>query len=386
MKFFHLSDLHIGLRLLGRDLSEDQAHVLGQVTELAAEYRPDAIVIAGDIYDRSVPSAEAVELLDRFVSGLTEAAPDAHIMMISGNHDSGPRVGCFGSVLARQHVHMIGQPPRREDEHICRIRLEDEWGPVYFDLLPFVRPAMVKEITGTAENGGLLSYDEAIRALLRRDAPPEGARCVLVSHQFYLPAGVKASDVERMDSEIVTVGNVDQVGADVLAPYTYAALGHIHKPMKVGADRYRYCGTPLACSVSEAGQEKGVILVELGEPGTEPVTTVLPLRPLHRIVRIRGTLDEVLRQACGDYAEITLTGDEAFFEPDLQDRIAQAFPNLLQIRRESDRRETLQDLAEDAAALEDPFALCCEFLQDPDEETKLLLRDVLNTVKGGGAE
>ena len=279
MKFFHLSDLHIGLKLFNRDLREDQEYILQQITELAVKERPDAVLIAGDIYDKAVPSAEAVEVFDHFISGLSSALPDMAVMLISGNHDSGPRVNCFRSVLSRQNVYMIGLPPRTPEEHIEKAVLTDEYGDVNFYLLPFVRPSMVKQITGVDENGNNLSYNDTLHRLIEREEIDQSQRNVIVSHQFYFPSGTKAEEVERMDSEIRTVGNIDEVSADILEQFDYAALGHIHKPMKAGSEFCRYCGTPLACSVSEAGQQKGIIMVELGEKGSRK-TTVLPLEPL----------------------------------------------------------------------------------------------------------
>ena len=379
MKFFHLSDLHIGLKLFNRDLREDQEYILRQITDLAVREQPQAVVIAGDIYDKAVPSAEAVEVFDRFIAGLNAALPDTAVMMIAGNHDSGPRINCFRSVLSRQNVYMIGQPPRAEGEQIEKVTLEDECGPVNFYLLPFVRPSMVKQLTGVDENGNNLSYDETLRRLIGREEIDLSRRNVIVSHQFYLPAGTHAEDVERMDSEIRTVGNIDQVSAEILEQFDYAALGHIHKPMKAGSEFIRYCGTPLACSVSEAGQQKGIVMVELGKKGDRK-TTVLPLEPLRQVRVIRGELEEVLGQACGDYATVILTDKADLDVLDMQDRIRSAFPNLLEIRRETMRRA---DYGRTYAVQEelDPFELCCAFLNEPDEEEKALLRDVINTVQ-----
>ena len=379
MKFFHLSDLHIGLKLFNRDLREDQEYILRQITDLAVREQPQAVVIAGDIYDKAVPSAEAVEVFDRFIAGLNAALPDAAVMMIAGNHDSGPRINCFRSVLSRQNVYMIGQPPRAEGEQIEKVTLEDECGPVNFYLLPFVRPSMVKQLTGVDENGNNLSYDETLRRLIGREEIDLSQRNVIVSHQFYLPAGTHVEDVERMDSEIRTVGNIDQVSAEILEQFDYAALGHIHKPMKAGSEFIRYCGTPLACSVSEAGQQKGIVMVELGEKGDRK-TTVLPLEPLRQVRVIRGELEEVLGQACGDYATVILTDKADLDVLDMQDRIRSAFPNLLEIRRETVRRA---DYGRTYAVQEelDPFELCCAFLNEPDDEEKALLRDVINTVQ-----
>ncbi|MFQ7307482.1 MAG: exonuclease SbcCD subunit D [Mediterraneibacter sp.] len=379
MKFFHLSDLHIGLKLFNRDLREDQEYILRQIKDLAVREQPEAVVIAGDIYDKAVPSAEAVEVFDRFIAGLNAALPGTAVMMIAGNHDSGPRINCFRSVLSRQNVYMIGQPPRVEGEQIEKVVLEDEFGPVNFYLLPFVRPSMVKQLTGVDENGNNLSYDETLRRLIGREEIDPSQRNVIVSHQFYLPSGTDAEAVERMDSEIRTVGNIDRVSSDILEQFDYAALGHIHKPMKAGSEFIRYCGTPLACSVSEAGQQKGIIMVELGDKGGRK-TTVLPLEPLRQVRVIRGELEEVLKQGCGDYVTVVLTDRVDLDVFDMQDKIRSAFPHLLEIRRETLRRT---DYGRAYAVQEelDPFELCCAFLNEPDEEEKALLRDVINTVR-----
>ena len=379
MKFFHLSDLHIGLKLFNRDLREDQEYILRQITDIAVREQPQAVVIAGDIYDKAVPSAEAVEVFDRFIAGLNSALPDTAVMMIAGNHDSGPRINCFRSVLSRQNVYMIGQPPKVEGEQIEKVILKDESGPVNFYLLPFVRPSMVKQLTGVDENGNNLSYNEALHRLIGREEIDPSQRNVIVSHQFYLPSGTDAEAVERMDSEVRTVGNIDQISADILEQFDYAALGHIHKPMKAGSEFIRYCGTPLACSVSEAGQKKGIIMVELGDKGDRK-TTVLPLEPLRQVRVIRGELEEVLEQACGDYVTVILTDKADLDVFDMQDKIRSAFPNLLEIRRETVRRTDYERAYAVQEEL-DTFELCCAFLSEPDEDEKALLRDVINTVR-----
>ena len=301
-------------------------------------------------------------------------------MMISGNHDSAPRIDCFRKVLSRQNVYMVGQPPRMETEYIEKVVLKDEYGKVNFYLLPFVKPSMVKQVVGVDENGNNLSYNETLHRLIGREKINSDERNVLVSHQFYLPSGKNAEDVERMDSEMRTVGNIDEVSADVLGKFDYAALGHIHKPMKVGSELYRYCGTPLACSVSEAQQQKGIIMVEMGVKG-EVKTTILPLEPLRQVKVVKGTLEEVLKESCKDYVTVILTDKADLDVIDMQERIRLAFPNLLEIRRENQRKtdytRTLQ-----TEELLDPYELCCSFLKDLDEEEKMILQDVLHTVQG----
>ena len=376
MKLFHLSDLHIGLKLMNRDLAEDQAHVFAQIAEAARLERPDAILIAGDVYDKAVPSAEAVAAFDGFIALLRSAAPKAEIMVVSGNHDSAARLNLFRGVLGRQRIHMIGLPPQTPEEYIEKVTLEDDFGPVDFYLLPFVKPSMVKPIVGVDADGNNLSYEEILRRLLAREAIDETRRNVLVSHQFYVPAGTDADSVERMGSETCTVGNIDAVSAALLSPFDYAALGHIHKPTRVGGERWRYCGTPLACSVSESGQEKGVVVVEMGPKG-DVRTRTIPLVPMRQVRVIAGALDDVLAQACGDYVSVVLRGDTGLDAFDLRDRVQAAFPNLLEIRRELPRASEYGPRAE-AEDAPDPLHLCEAFLGDLDDEERALLADVVN--------
>lgn len=380
MRFFHLSDLHIGLRLMNRDLSEDQRYIFNEIIRYALEERPDAILIAGDIYDKSVPSAEAVDLFDYFISNLRKTLPGTEIMMISGNHDNVSRINMYRSILSDQRIHMIGMPPADEEDRIEKVTLHDDYGPVHFYLLPFVKPSMVKQILGVDEQGHNLSYDETLRRLIAREDIRTEERNVLVSHQFYLPAGWKADEVDRMDSEICTVGNIDEVKADVLESFDYAALGHIHKPMKVGNEFFRYCGTPLACSVSEASQEKGIILIDMEEKG-KISTRVLPLQPLRQVKKIEGNLEEVLAQSCEDYVSVTLTDKADLDAIDMTERLRQAFPNLLEIRRETYFQANYdKEILSDKEA--DPYELCLSFLGETDEEDQKILKDLVNQVKG----
>ena len=337
MKFIHLSDLHIGKHLYHYNMKEDQEHILEEVIGYTEKLRPDAVVIAGDIYDKSVPSAEAVAVFDDFLTRLSSVSPQVSILIIAGNHDSAQRLDYASRLLGSRGIYIAGKAPETEKEHLKKVVLKDEYGPVNFYLLPFVKPSMVKLITGTDENGNNLSYNDTIHRLIEREQVNIDQRNILVSHQFYLPMGESAEEVERMDSEIRTVGNIDQVAADILQKFDYAALGHIHKPMKAGGEFYRYCGTPLACSVSEAGQNKGIIMVDIKQKG-EITTEVIPLEPLRQIKVIKGDLESVLAQRCKDYVTVILTDMVDLDVIDMQDRLRLAFPGLLELRRETVRQ------------------------------------------------
>lgn len=375
MKIIHLSDLHIGLKWFNRSMLDDQIYILKQISEIIAENKPDAVVIAGDVYDKAVPSAEAVKVFDEFISGLSASVPDTEIMVISGNHDSAQRINVFRNILSGHRIHMIGNPPKNPEDHIEKVTLHDDYGNVNFYLLPFIKPSMVRLIVNDEEND--VSYNKAVHEIIKREEINTNERNVIVSHQFYLPCGASMKNVERMDSERIAVGNIDVVYSDVLEKFDYSALGHIHKPSKVGSEFVRYCGTPLACSISEAGQQKGVIMVELGEKGNVR-TSVIPLTPLHEVRIIKGTLEEVLSQSCEDYVSVIVIGDSE--KKDISARINEAFPNLLEIRRNV-RRASGDVTRYNADNNMDVFELCEYFLQNASDSEKKILRDVINSVQ-----
>lgn len=375
MKIMHISDLHIGLKWFNRSMLDDQIYILKQITGIIAENKPDAVVIAGDVYDKAVPSAEAVKVFDEFISGLSEKVPGTEIMVISGNHDNAQRINVFRNILAGHRIRMIGNPPRTPEDYIEKVTLSDDYGNVNFYLLPFIKPSMVRLIVNNEENN--VSYNKAVHAVIERENINTDERNVIVSHQFYMPCGDSPKNAERMDSERITVGNIDVVYADVLEKFDYSALGHIHKPSQVGNEFIRYCGTPLACSVSEAGQQKGIIMVELAEKGNVK-TSVIPLKPLHEVRIIKGTLDEILSQGCDDYVSVIVTGKPD--KTDISARISEAFPNLLEIRRNV--RHTSGNVRSYSADNEmNVFELCEYFLQDANDSEKKILRDVINSVQ-----
>ncbi len=383
MKLFHLSDLHIGLKLFDRDLSQDQVYVLDQVLSYVEEEKPDVILIAGDIYDKSIPSSEAVTLFDNFLLNLHSKKPDIIVMAISGNHDNPERLNQYRSFLSRLNLYMIGVPPENPDEYIEKVTLTDEHGKVNFYLLPFVKPSMAKKITqpDAADDEKALSYNEAIHRIIERESINTAERNVLVSHQFYIPKGKMAEEIERADSETPKVGNIDAVDGDFLKQFDYAALGHIHKPMNVGGEQWRYCGTPMPYSVSEADQEKGIVAAELGEKG-EVSTRVLPLKPLHAVRVIKGDLEEVLKQGCEDYVSVIISDDENTELFDLNNRLRAAFPDLLEIRREL-RNRTGRAISLNLDDDPDIMQQCAAFLGEISDEEKKLLEDVINSVLEG---
>ena len=279
MKFFHLSDLHLGLRFREQSLIEDQKYILDEILSLAEKEKPDGALIAGDVYDKSVPPAEAVALLDDFLVRLSQICP--HIFLISGNHDSAERVAFGGRLMSAKGVHLS---PVYTGE-CAPVVLSDGYGAVNVYLLPFVKPAHVRRAFPEAEIGN--DYTAALSLAVEKMKIDRAARNVLGCHQFV--TGATRSESEE------TVGGLDNVDSSAFEPFDYVALGHIHSPQNVSSERIRYCGTPLKYSFSEAGQQKSVTVAELGKKGDLRVRT-LPLTPLRETREIRGTYEEVTRR------------------------------------------------------------------------------------------
>lgn len=380
MRFFHLSDLHLGIKLYEHDLLKDQKAILDEIVALTRQYQPDAVVFAGDIYDRSVPPVEAVALFDDFMTQLRAALPNGEIMLISGNHDSAQRLDVFRSELSDRGIHMIGNPPMQKGETIERVTLTDDFGAVNFYLLPFVRPGMVRNVVDTKENGDNLSYPEAFSRLLALSPLNPDERNVLVSHQFFLPDGGDAANIERAENEVKQVGNVDAIPASLIADFDYAALGHIHKPMKVGSETLRYCGTPMPYSLSEENQQKGILMVEMGAKG-DVQTTVLPLHPVHQVRKLRATREALLSGASEDFVSICVIGAKAEDMAGLRELLRAKYPNLLELRREREETVELAALQERTEALS-PYELCLQFAGERlSDAEKALLTEVMNAMK-----
>lgn len=304
MRFIHLADLHFGKMLHGVSLLEngDQRDWVERFLRLAAEKRPDAVVIAGDVYDRSAPSGDAVELLSHMLTGLSEL--EIPVMMVAGNHDSAQRLAFAGPLLARQGLHICA--PLYASEELTHVTLEDEQGPVTFWLMPYVYPALISQVLG---DESLRDYDTAVRALLERQEIDFAARNVLIAHQNVTANGAEA---ERGGSESM-VGGVGQIDYRCFDGFDYVALGHIHAAGTVGRESVRYAGSPLCYHFNEVRQpKKGPLLVELGEKGASVRTELLEIPPLHPMRELRGSFEE-LRDAelafprSNEYLRLVLT-------------------------------------------------------------------------------
>ncbi len=359
MRFFHLSDLHIGKYLHHYNLKEDQRYILKQIVSYAKKIHPDAIVIAGDVYDKSVPSAEAVTLFDDFLTELSEIEPVIPILLISGNHDSAERLEYASRILRRFHVYMSGSVPQKEDELLQKVTLSDAYGEVDFYLLPFMKPSYVRSLAEESVE----SYTEAIQMILAREQIDYSKRNVLVSHQFYTAGSLSP---RRCDSETVSVGGIDNVDISIVEQFDYVALGHIHGAQTVGKEHIRYCGTPLKYSVSEAEHEKVLTMIVLNEKGNPPEVCIYPLIPLRDVKKKKGTLKEILENAVDaerkDYVSITLTDEIDPYRP--KERLENVYEKILEIRVDNARtRGKLEEMVEDEIS-DDPFEMFLKFFRE----------------------
>ena len=328
MRLAHISDLHLGKRLHEISFLEDQAYILEEICEVLRDEKPDAVLIAGDIYDKSAPSAEAVRLFDDFLSELS--ADGQMVFAISGNHDSAARVAYGGRIMAKSGVYLSAPEYRGE---VFSASLEDDDGRVDIYLLPFIKPIHVS-LAFPEEK--IESYTDALRVAVERMPIDPKRRSVLVAHQFVTGA-------VRSDSEEVSVGGLDNVDAAVFAPFSYVALGHIHRPQNIGSPRIRYSGTPLKYSFSEAKDEKSITMAELDGQG-EVVLRTIPLTPKHDLREIRGTYDELMKKenyagtATDDYLHIILADEDDV--PDAMRKLKTVYPNLLRLDYDNARTKS----------------------------------------------
>ena len=324
MKVLHVSDLHIGKRVNGMSMLDDQRYILRQILDIAEKCQVSVLLIAGDVYDKASPSAEAVTVFDAF---LTDAvAAGLRVLAIPGNHDSAERLAYAQGLLEKQGVCL---PPVYAGE-VERVELEDEHGSVEFWLLPFLKPGDVRRFFPDKEIGD--DYSAALRAVLGACAIDQGKRNVVLSHQLVTAYGTSP---DRADDEI-KLGGMDNVDVSVYDAFDYVALGHVHRPQRVGRDTVRYSGSPLKYSFSEARYGKSVALVELGEkkPGDDVGECVsfelIPLVPLHDVREIRGTLADVLAMGAeSDYLHITLSDEHP--QLDAMAKIHEVFPNAMML-------------------------------------------------------
>ena len=330
MKLMHLSDLHLGKLVNGFSMLEDQKYILEQILTMAQEERPDGVLLAGDIYDKRVPAAEAVGVLDWFLTRLAESCP---VFVISGNHDSAERLAFGGRLLTAAGVYMSPV----YDGSVGTVELRDEYGPVYIHLLPFLKPVQVRRFFPEQE---IVNYTDAVRTALSGIDLSDGERHVLVTHQLVTGA-------LRCDSEELSIGGSETVDAEVFNGFDYVALGHLHGPQRAGGEHIRYCGTPLKYSFSEVSHHKSVTMVTLGEKGDVQIGT-RPLVPLRDLREIRGTYQELMARSYYQdsglpecYLRVVLTDEEDV--PEALHRMRVVYPYIMKLDYDNTRTRSHQN-------------------------------------------
>ena len=332
MKFIHLSDLHLGKRVNEFSMIEDQNYILNEILTIIDEENADGVFIAGDIYDKPVPPAEAVQLFDWFLNEL--AKRDLYIFLISGNHDSAERLAFGGELMKEKKVFVspvFTQIP-------SPVVLKDTYGEVNVYLLPFIKPVYVRRVLEEQEE--IHSYDEAVQAVVEAMQIDKKKRNVILAHQFVTGA-------LRSESEEISVGGIDNVNASRFAVFDYVALGHIHRPQNMAGDKIRYCGSPL--KFSESTHQKSVTVVELREKDEVTIRTV-PLSPLRDLCEIKGTYEELVskqfyqKQTCDNYMHVTLTDEEDI--PDVLNKLRVVYPNIMKIDYDNKRTKMSQNIEE----------------------------------------
>lgn len=381
MKLIHTSDLHIGKMVNEFSMLKDQEYVLKQIADIAILEKADALIIAGDIYDRNIPPSEAVTLFDQFVSGLIkEGIP---VLCVSGNHDSPERLSFASSILEKKNLHIAGV----FDGDVKSVPFCDEYGEVCIYLLPFVKPPVVKHLL---ENENIRSYEDSVREILNRIDLDKDKRNILVTHYFITNMGVEP---EISDSETkISVGGTDNVDVSLFDEFDYVALGHIHGPQKIKRDTIRYAGSPLKYSFSETFHKKSVTILELKEKKEVEIRTK-ELKPLHDLRKVKGRLEDLMAKEVYqeadpmDYLQVTLTNEEELIDP--IGTLRSVYPNVMQLileknLRKKDRVNTRIEQIKNKSTLE----IYKEFYesvteQEFDTKREMIMTSLIDEIKGG---
>lgn len=333
MKFIHLSDLHIGKRVNEYSMYEDQEYILSEIVRIIDDEKPDAVLIAGDVYDKSIPSSEAVTLFDNFLFMLSKR--NLQVFIISGNHDSPERLSFGSRLIEKSGIHLSPV----YNGNVTPVTMEDEYGKLNIYMLPFVKPANVRRFF---EDKEIVTYTDAMNVAISEMNIDTDRRNVLITHQFVTGA-------MRTESEEISVGGTDNVDVSVFDEFDYVALGHIHRPQNCLSERVRYCGTPLKYSFSEAGDKKSVTVAELSEKDNLKIRTI-DLIPKHEMREIKGTYKEVTAKSFyenttyqTDYMHITLTDEEDI--PDGVGKLRAIYHNLMKLDYDNKRTRSSSQIA-----------------------------------------
>lgn len=374
MKIIHLADLHIGKRVNEFSMIDDQKYILNQILEIIDKEKPDAVIIAGDVYDKQVPSIEAVELLDSFISDISKRKTTTFI--ISGNHDSAERLAFGSSLMAMGKIYISPV----YNGKISKYTLKNDFGSANFYLLPFVKPNHVKRFFPDEK---IESYTDAIRVVVDNLKLDTSEINILIAHQFVTGAS-------RTESEEISVGGLDNVDASVFEDFDYVALGHIHRPQKIGTERIRYCGTPLKYSFSEVNDTKSVSIIEINSKEDFNLRTI-PLIPKRDMRKIRGTYEELITKTSykntntDDYIHVTLTDE--FNVTDAIQKLRVIYKNIMKLEYDNMRTRESRKINLDDMVIENknPLEIFSEFYklqnnQEMDDEQKEIIKKIMEEV------
>lgn len=332
MKFMHLSDLHLGKRVNEFSMLEDQVYILNKIVNIIDEEKPAAIILAGDIYDKPIPPAEAVELFDDFLYKLSQR--NLKVFIISGNHDSAERIAFGARLFDKTGIYMSPV----YTGNISPIEMSDEFGKINIYMLPFIKPIHVRRYFPDTE---ITSYTDAVSTVIENMHLDTGIRNILITHQFVTGAS-------RTESEDISVGGSDNVNADVFRDFDYVALGHIHRSQSCGSEYIRYSGTPLKYSFSESKDTKSITVIDIKEKGTIKLDFI-PLTPLRDMVEIKGTYDDLMLKSFyenttypNDYVHITLTDEEDI--PDVITKLRVIYKNIMKLDYDNQRTRSNSEI------------------------------------------
>lgn len=372
MKLMHLSDLHIGKRVNEFSMIEDQTYILNEILTMMEEEKLDGLMIAGDVYDKSIPTIEGVNLFDEFLT--KTAALNVPVYLISGNHDSADRINFGGRIMEARQIYIAGV----FDGTLKQVTVQDEYGPLHIYMLPFVKPAMV-----TPYYEGVETYEEAVKSIIEGTNINTKERNILIAHQFVRSGGTMP---EQSESELESIGGLDQMDASIFEPFDYVALGHLHGPQRIGRDTIRYAGSPLKYSFSEVKQKKSVTMVTVGEKG-DVSYELKPLVPLRDMRIIKGPIDALTdpenykKGNTEDYIQATLTDEGNIV--DAIGRLRTVYPNIMKLEFENSMSRINENAKTSASDVQkkNPLELFEEFfLSQNNVELEEKQRDILMEV------
>lgn len=381
MKIFHISDLHIGKQLNYYSLKENQEDILNQIIDKMKEHRPDVLLIAGDVFDKSMPSGEAYTLFDDFLNQLADFEPSIPVCIIAGNHDSPERLNYASAFMEKHQIYVSVMPPMQDDQYMKKVILEDKYGPINIYLLPFTKPGYVRPLFKEQD---IPDYETAIRLLIKRENINTSERNILVSHQFYQSQGWETATCDS-EQVLMSIGGLDRIDISVLKDFDYVALGHLHGPQKIKEDYIRYSGSPLKYSISEEHQKKSITMVTMEEKNVPIKIDLLPLEAKQDVRSMKGTLEEILEKGeetnSHDFIRVTLTDEHEPYR--MKEQLREVYDSILEIHVDNARtRKRLEFEVEKTENLT-PFEAFRLFYEDisktaMSENEEILVETIMN--------